>query len=154
MGRRRLPQPLGKTFERDGRHEGAGGHDDAGPASSPDGNGHDDTIALGWTASQACHGTVRIIDSGGTSRRLWTYTDKTAWSTNWNGKDDDGTTAAGRPLHLPRQRPRRAGNLRIVDKTILLDRTLKSHTWSDYSFDPRAGADQQADGHACAARRR
>nr|MBA2755964.1 hypothetical protein [Chloroflexota bacterium] len=33
----------------------------------------------------------------------------------------------------------RAGNRTIVDRTILVDRTLKVHRWSDYAFDPRGG---------------
>ena len=33
----------------------------------------------------------------------------------------------------------RAGNLRIVDRKVLIDDTIKLHKWSDYSFDPRDG---------------
>jgi flagellar hook assembly protein FlgD len=106
---------------------------------SPDGDGHNDTIALAWTASQLSHGTVRIIDAGGTSRKLWSLSERTSWSASWNGKSDGGTTLPdGRYTYRVNVRDR-AGNLRIVDKTILIDRTIKAHTWSRYSFDPRAG---------------
>jgi flagellar hook assembly protein FlgD len=33
----------------------------------------------------------------------------------------------------------RAGNRTVVDRTILVDRTIRSVLWSDGSFDPRAG---------------
>jgi flagellar hook assembly protein FlgD len=106
---------------------------------SPDGDGHDDTMPFAWTSSQAIHGTVRILDSGGTSRRLWKYDARKTWSATWKGTDDHGAVLPdGRYTYRVNGRDA-AGNLRIVDRKILLDRTLKSHTWSDYAFDPRAG---------------
>jgi spore germination protein YaaH/flagellar hook assembly protein FlgD len=106
---------------------------------SPDGNGQTDTIGLAWTATSLFHGTVRIFDGSMTSRKLWTFKDLTSWSTSWNGKDDHGVVLPdGRYTYRVNGRDL-AGNLRITDKTILIDRTIKSHRWSDYSFDPRAG---------------
>ncbi len=106
---------------------------------SPDGNGHNDTTRFAWTSTEDVHGTVRIIDAGGTSRRLWKYGDSTSWATIWDGRDDAGKLLPdGRYTYRVNGRDR-AGNLRIVDRRILIDRSIKVHKWSDYSFDPRDG---------------
>jgi len=106
---------------------------------SPDGNGYDDHLSMTWTSSQGIHGTVRIIDASGTSRRLWRYDERKSWATEWNGTGDDGTRLPnGTYLYRVNGRDR-AGNLRIVDTSFVLDDTIKLHTWSDTSFDPRAG---------------
>ncbi|HYH91679.1 MAG TPA: FlgD immunoglobulin-like domain containing protein, partial [Candidatus Saccharimonadales bacterium] len=106
---------------------------------SPDGNGHNDTTRLAWTSSQGLHGTVRILDRSGTSRRLWTFDERSSWATTWTGRNDAGTILPdGRYTFRVNGRDR-AGNLKIVDKSILIDRTIKLHKWSDYSFDPRDG---------------
>ncbi len=106
---------------------------------SPDGNGYDDHLSLAWTSSQAIHGTVRIFDASGTSRRLWRYDDSRSWSTEWDGTGDDGTRLPnGKYLYRVNGRDR-AGNLRIVDTAVLVDDTIKLHKWSDGSIDPRGG---------------
>jgi len=38
----------------------------------------------------------------------------------------------------------KGGNRTIVDKRVLVDRTIRSVTWSDRSFDPRAGQHSRA----------
>jgi spore germination protein YaaH/flagellar hook assembly protein FlgD len=107
---------------------------------SPDGNGHNDTAKLSWASSQAIHGTVRMIDANGTYRRLWKYGDSMSWKGTWDGRDDAGTKLPnGRYTYRVNGRDR-AGNLRIVDKTVLVDDTIKVHSWSASAFDPRAGA--------------
>jgi flagellar hook assembly protein FlgD len=106
---------------------------------SPDGNGFDDLMTLTWTASQDIHGTVRILDAKGVSRRLWTYGDSRSWKTDWDGRDDAGTLLPnGRYTYRANGRDR-AGNLRIVDRSVLIDDTIKGHAWSSTSFDPRDG---------------
>ena len=106
---------------------------------TPDGDGHIDKIVLGWNAPSTVEGTVRIIDSGGTLRRKWTVTGHASSVASWDGRDVSGRIRPdGRFTYRVSVRDA-VGNLRTVDKTIVLDRTLKAHTWSDYSFDPRAG---------------
>jgi spore germination protein YaaH/flagellar hook assembly protein FlgD len=106
---------------------------------SPDGNGYDDHLSIAWTSSQAIHGTVRMIDASGASRRLWRYDDRRTWSAEWDGRDDAGARLPNGTYRYRVNGRDRAGNLRIVDTKVLLDDTVKLHRWSDTSFDPRAG---------------
>lgn len=106
---------------------------------SPDGNGFDDFMTLTWASSQDIHGTVRILDAGGTSRRLWTYGDSRAWKVEWDGRDDAGTMLSNGTYTYRVNGRDLAGNLRIVDRPVLIDDTIRSHAWSKASFDPRAG---------------
>lgn len=106
---------------------------------SPDGNGYDDHLSMAWTATSLSHGTVRIIDAGGTSRRLWKVAETTRWSAEWNGRGDDGARLPNGTYTYRVNIRDRAGNLRIVDTSILLDDTVKQATWSPKSFDPPAG---------------
>jgi len=105
---------------------------------SPDGNGYDDLLSMAWSATSLSHGTVRILDMAGTSRRLWKVTDATRWSAEWNGKDDHGKRLANGTYTFRVNVRDRAGNLRIVDTAVLLDDTIKVGKWSPSSFDPKA----------------
>lgn len=106
---------------------------------SPDANGQTDTLQIAWTSSEAMNGTVRLIDGAGATVRKWTYDPTPIWSRTWTGADDAGTIVPdGRYTYRVNGRDR-AGNRTIVDRTILVDRTLKLHRWSDYTFDPRGG---------------
>ncbi len=107
---------------------------------SPDGNGFDDHMTLTWASSQDIHGTVRILDAGGTSRRLWRYDDSRSWKAEWDGRDDAGAMLPNGTYTYRVNGRDRAGNLRIVDRAVLIDDTIKRHTWSAASFDPRDGA--------------
>lgn len=106
---------------------------------SPDGNGFDDVMTLTWTSSQDIHGTVRMLDSGGTSRRLWKYGDSRSWKTDWDGRDDAGKALPNGTYTYRVNGRDLAGNLRIVDRPVLIDDTIRSHAWSKASFDPRDG---------------
>jgi len=106
---------------------------------SPDGNGFDDYMTLTWASSQDIHGTVRMLDAAGTSRRLWKFGDRRSWKTDWDGRDDGGAKLPNGTYTYRVNGRDRAGNLRIVDRAVLIDDTIKLHRWSDYSFDPRDG---------------
>ena len=141
MGRRRLRQPIRRVLDGDGRHEGADGDATAEDSATSRRTATATTTSCrsAWTSSQAAHGTVRIIDAAGTSRRLWKVADGKTWSTAWNGAGDDGKRLPnGTYVYRVNVRDR-AGNLRIVDTSVLLDDTIKTGQWSPTSFDPRAG---------------
>ncbi|MEJ7748287.1 MAG: glycosyl hydrolase family 18 protein [Candidatus Limnocylindrales bacterium] len=106
---------------------------------SPDGNDHTDRLRIGWTSSQATRGRVGIINAAGTTVRTWSFGPSRAWWRTWDGRSDGGTTLPdGRYTYRVKARDL-AGNQTIVERTIALDRTIRRHSWSDPSFDPRDG---------------
>jgi spore germination protein YaaH/flagellar hook assembly protein FlgD len=110
-----------------------------GNAVSPDDDGHADTTRLAFTSSQAITGSARILDADKAAVRIWSLTGLASWSTTWTGRNDAGTFLPdGRYIYRVDGRDR-AGNRTVVDRAILIDRTLKLHAWSRSSFDPRAG---------------
>ena len=89
---------------------------------TPDGDGHDDTIVAGLDAPRAIHGTVRIFDAAGRCGGSGRSPATSRRSPPGTARDDAGKTAR-RPYTYRVDVRDRAGNLRIVDTTILLDRT-------------------------------
>lgn len=106
---------------------------------SPDRDGHIDTLTLGWTSSQALRGVARVINAAGATIRSWAFDPAATWSLAWNGVDSRGIVVPdGRYTYRVGGRDA-AGNPAVVDRSILVDRTIRAHAWSDTSFDPRAG---------------
>jgi spore germination protein YaaH/flagellar hook assembly protein FlgD len=106
---------------------------------TPDGDRKADTLPLRWAAGEALVGAVRLRDAGGATVRAWTFGLRTSWATTWTGRDRNGLVVKdGRYTYRVDGRDR-AGNRTVVDRMILVDRTIKSVLWSDGSFDPRAG---------------
>jgi hypothetical protein len=111
---------------------------------SPDGDGHEDTLPLSWKASEALTGVVRLRNSAGTSVRSWAFSKKTSWKTSWTGRTRAGVfVPAGRYTFQVKGRDR-AGNLTLVQRTILVDGTIAAVRWTHRSFDPRAHRTSQA----------
>ncbi len=111
---------------------------------SPDGDGKADTLALRWAAGEALAGTLRVRDAAGTTARAWSFGLRTGGTTTWNGRDRHGLVVKdGRYTDRVDGRDR-AGNRTVVDRTILVDRTIRSVRWSAVSFDPRAGQRSRA----------
>jgi spore germination protein YaaH/flagellar hook assembly protein FlgD len=105
---------------------------------SPDGDGHQDTLPLSWSANEALTGVVRLRNAAGTSVRSWSFTKRTSWKTAWTGRTRAGAfVPAGRYTFLVKGRDR-AGNLTQVTRTILVDGTIAAVRWTHRSFDPRA----------------
>ena len=89
------------------------------------------------TSSQPITGAVRIVNPSGTTVRSWSFTDQRSWAATWDGRDQAGTVVPdGRYTYRVDGRDR-AANRSVVDRSLLVDRTLKAHRWSDSSFDPR-----------------
>jgi flagellar hook assembly protein FlgD len=96
-------------------------------------------LPLHWAAGEAVAGAVRLRDAGGTTVRAWTFGLRTSWGTTWNGRDRQGLVVKDGRYTFRVDGRDRAGNRTVVDRTILVDRTIRSVLWSDGSFDPRAG---------------
>ena len=106
---------------------------------TPDGDGRTDTIRLSWTSNELVGGKVRVLDAAGTMVRGWTFTPRTSLSVAWDGRRPDGTIVNDGRYTFSVDGRDRAGNRTIANRTILVDRTIKSVRWTDPSFDPRAG---------------
>jgi spore germination protein YaaH/flagellar hook assembly protein FlgD len=104
---------------------------------SPDGDRQGDTIALSWSSTEAVTGTARIRNAAGASVRSWALKAKTRWSSTWTGKDKRGRIVPdGRYIFRIDGRDA-AGNRTVVDRPVLVDRTIKAVRWTRGSFDPR-----------------
>jgi flagellar hook assembly protein FlgD len=111
---------------------------------SPDGDGHIDSLPLSWKATEALTGVVRIRNSAGRSVRVWAFSKKASWTRSWTGRTAAGAVVpAGRYTFRVDGRDH-AGNLTIVERTILVDGTIQAVRWTDRSFDPRAKQTSQA----------
>lgn len=106
---------------------------------TPDGDGRTDTIPLRWSSNEPFGGKVRVLDAGGTMVRGWSFTPRTSLALTWDGRRPDGTIVNDGRYTFSVDGRDRAGNRTTANRTILVDRTIKSVRWSDASFDPRAG---------------
>jgi flagellar hook assembly protein FlgD len=104
---------------------------------SPDGNGHDDTIALALRADEAITGSARILDKKGATVRRWTLTGATARDWTWNGRNTAGAVVTDGRYTFHVYGTDHAGNPTVRDTAITVDRTIKSLTWARPSFVPR-----------------
>ncbi len=105
---------------------------------TPDGDGRHDTLDLGWTSTEPVSGRVRVRDRAGRTIRAWKIDELSAWDAAWNGRSTGGTTVPdGRYMYRVSGRDV-AGNRTVVERRIIVDRTIRSVRWSDRSFDPRA----------------
>ncbi len=105
---------------------------------SPDGDRHNDSLPLAWTADEALTGTVRVRSAAGVTVRGWVVTGKRAWATTWNGRTASGRTVPDGRYTFRVDGRDGAGNRIVVDRTILVDGTIRSVRWSRPSFAPRS----------------
>ena len=138
---RRLEQP---RRGRQGRHRRPASRGRHGPSSSsfisPNGDGHADRTTLSMTADSAITGTARVLDS---RRHDRPPLDVQQGHQSARGSGTAGT-AAGATVADGRYTFRvagldRAGNRTVRDLRSLVDRTIRSLTWSRSSFVPKAG---------------
>ena len=111
---------------------------------SPDGNGRNDKVSLGWTSSERITGQVRLIDSRGATVQRWTTSAATRWATTWAGAGSRGAIVRDGRYTLRVVGQDAAGNRATRDVRVLVDRTIRSVDWSVSSFDPRAKATARA----------
>jgi len=96
---------------------------------TPNGDGRGDTTVLAWSSAESALSSGRIYNGANAVVRSWSKTG-TAGSFTWNGRN-----TAGSWLPSGRYRYRiftddKAGNRTIVDRPVVIDKTLASLTWS------------------------
>ena len=106
---------------------------------SPNGDGRDDTARLSMVASEALTGTARVLDPAGRTVRTWTVTRATTGAWTWNGRDSDGRVVPDDRYTFRVSGLDRAGNGTTVQRTVDVDRTIRSVTWARARFAPAAG---------------
>lgn len=111
---------------------------------TPDGDGKADTLTLRWTADQSMTGAIGIRTADRQTFRSWRFTSKTSASTVWDGRTSTGAAVPDGPYTYRVDARDKGGNRTVVDRRILVDRTIRSVRWSSGSFDPRAGERSRA----------
>jgi spore germination protein YaaH/flagellar hook assembly protein FlgD len=111
---------------------------------TPDGDGKSDSVALHWSSDQTLTGRVRIRDRTGATVRSWSFAGAASGTKTWDGRAASGAILPDAPYTFRVDGRDKGGNRTVVDRRILIDRTIRSATWSDGSFDPRAGQRSRA----------
>jgi flagellar hook assembly protein FlgD len=106
---------------------------------SPNGDGRWDQTTLSTHADEAITGTARVKDRTGATVRKWTISAMTAGSWVWDGRDLAGRMVADDRYTFQVDGLDRAGNRTVSQRTVGVDRTIRSISWSRVSFVPRAG---------------
>jgi flagellar hook assembly protein FlgD len=104
-----------------------------GPIFSPNGDGTADTTSLVWTASEPSTGTARLYH-GTTLVRSWTMTNRSSWSTFWNGRTAGGTAVADGTYTFRLALKDAAGNARTATAGVVVDRSSGFLRWSRWFF--------------------
>ena len=110
---------------------------------TPDGDGRSDTLPLSWSSPDRISGVVRVRDHTGAIQRSWAFGSRTSGSVTWDGRRPGAVVADGRFTFEVDGRDA-AGNRTVARRQVLVDRTIRSVTWSDSSFDPRGGQTSRA----------
>ena len=153
----RLEQPRGARVRRDRRSDA--GRRSTSAASrgyfSPDGDGHHDTLPLSWKASEALTGVVRHPELGGDVRPVLVVLEEGELEDGLDGSDRAPASfvPAGRyTFHVDGRD--RAGNLTLVQRTILVDGTIAAVRWTASVVRSARPADQPGGHHVPALRPR
>jgi spore germination protein YaaH/flagellar hook assembly protein FlgD len=111
---------------------------------TPDGDGRADTLRLRWSADQSLTGIARIRDRTGATLRSWSFSAKTAGAWTWDGRTARGVIVPDGRYVFRVDGVDKAGNRTVVDRVVLVDRTIRSVGWSVSAFDPRGGQRSRA----------
>jgi spore germination protein YaaH/flagellar hook assembly protein FlgD len=104
---------------------------------TPNGDGRGDTTVLAWTSSESALASGRIYDAANSAVRSWSRSG-TSGTFTWDGRDKAGTWLKSGRYRYRIWSDDRAGNRRVVDRPVVIDKTLVSLTWSSSSV--RRGA--------------
>ena len=105
---------------------------------TPDGDRRSDSLLIGWRADEVSSGVARLANASGRTVRSWSFSNRTSWRTNWAGTNTRGVTVSDGRYVIRLDSRDRAGNRSVVERTILVDRTIRGVRWSRAAFDPRA----------------
>jgi spore germination protein YaaH/flagellar hook assembly protein FlgD len=102
---------------------------------SPNGDGVADSTTLTWSAAEPASGKVRIRTTAGTNVKVWAV--GTSGSLTWTGSTSTGTQAPdGRYTYMV-DLTDAAGNRRVVELPVAVDRTASRLLWSPSLFFPQ-----------------
>jgi spore germination protein YaaH/flagellar hook assembly protein FlgD len=96
---------------------------------TPNGDGRGDKTVLAWTSSESALANGRIYNAANSVVRSWSKSG-TSGSFTWDGRDKAGTWLKSGRYRYRIYTDDRAGNRRIVDRLVVIDKTLVSLTWS------------------------
>ncbi len=105
---------------------------------------HSNTVPVAWRASEAIGGRVRLLDRTGKTVRAWTFDGVKTWSATWSGDRTSGKAVPDGRYLLRVDGLDRAGNRTVVDRRVIVDRTIRRVRWSTPSFAPSAKATARA----------
>ena len=96
---------------------------------TPNGDGRGDTMVLAWSSAESALSSGRIYNGANSIVRSWSKTG-TSGSFTWNGKNNAGTWLPSGRYRYRIYTDDKAGNRTIVDRTVAIDKTIVSLTWS------------------------
>jgi len=105
---------------------------------APDGDGVADTAVAAWTTSEPVSGILAILH-GTTKVRSWSFAGSSGRTVTWDGRD-----ARHHPVPEGTYTVRlggydATGNLTIVSRQVVVDRTVGAVRWGPVTFDPQDG---------------
>ena len=96
---------------------------------TPNGDGRDDKMLLGWTNAESAIVGGRIFAADMTTVRSWSKSG-TAGSYTWDGRNKAGTWMKSGRYRYRIFVDDKAGNRAVVDRTVAIDKTIVSLVWS------------------------
>ncbi len=105
---------------------------------TPDADRKADTLPLRWSATEPLRGYATVRNARGAAIRAWSISARTSGAITWDGRDRTGAVAADGPYTYRVDGRDRAGNRTMVERRVLVDRTILSVLWTDPSFDTGA----------------
>ena len=96
---------------------------------TPNGDGRDDKMLLAWTTGESATAVGRIFTAAMATVRSWSKTG-TAGSYTWDGRNRLGTWMPSGRYRYRILADDRAGNRTVVDRTVVIDKTIVSLVWS------------------------
>ncbi len=105
---------------------------------APDGDGVADTAAATWTSSEPVSGIVSILH-GTTTVRTWSFASTRGRTVTWDARDRRHRPVPEGTYTMRLGGYDAAGNLTIVTRQVVVDRTLRAIRWGPTTFDPQDG---------------
>ena len=105
---------------------------------SPNGDGASDTTTDLWSSDKVVSGAV-TVRRGGTVIRRWGFSAGSGGTVHWDGRTASGAIAADGNYTIRVDGMDATGNRVVVDRSVIVDRTIGFLRWSASQFDPQDG---------------
>jgi len=96
---------------------------------TPGSDGQADTVRLAWTATEPIDGMARLLDAHGRAVRSWTFVGDRTWAATWDGTDRSGRVVRDGRYTFRIRGSDRAGNVTVVTRKVIVDRTITRVRW-------------------------